>query len=111
MKRRRKRKAEDNIETAIIILSCIALIVIIATVVLQVKQEQQEAKIKAEPEPLVITIPEQEIKGTITVYDYEGNCIYGYYGEIQIENDGRDGKDISVTCKGYLEGYTEIQEK
>lgn len=56
-------------------------------------------------QPLVITVAPRAEKGTITVYDYNGNCIYGYYGEITIENDGRNGEDIAITCKGYLEGY------
>lgn len=41
----------------------------------------------------------------IRVYDYDGCCIYAYYGEIKINSDGRDGKQIDIECAGYLEGY------
>lgn len=44
-------------------------------------------------------------EGSIRVYDYDGCCIYAYYGEIKINNDGRDGKQIDIECAGYLEGY------
>ena len=104
--RRRRRKADDKIEAVAAIAVAIAVLIIITTAaVLQVKQEWQQAESKTKPEPLVITVAPRAEKGTITVYDYNGNCIYGYYGEITIENDGRNGEDIAITCKGYLEGY------
>lgn len=56
-------------------------------------------------EKLVIEKTEPATQGTITVYDWDGCCIYGYYGEIKINNDGSDGKDINIECSGYLEGY------
>lgn len=43
--------------------------------------------------------------------DYDGCCIYAYYGKIQINNDGKDGKDIDVEAIGYLEGYQEHKEE
>lgn len=55
-------------------------------------------------EPLVIETPEPATEGTIRVFDYDGCCIYAYYGKIKIENDGTDGKEIDVICEGYLEG-------
>lgn len=61
-------------------------------------------------EPLVIEIPEPATEGTIRVFDYDGCCIYAYYGKIKIENDGTDGKEIDVICEGYLEGYHEHGE-
>ena len=45
------------------------------------------------------------------VYDYDGCCIYAYYGKIRINNDGKDGKDIDVEAIGYLEGYQEHKEE
>lgn len=49
-------------------------------------------------------------KGSIRVFDYDGCCIYAYYGKIEIRNDGRDGKEIDIVCAGYLEGYEEHKE-
>lgn len=43
-------------------------------------------------------------------FDYDGCCIYAYYGKIEIRNDGRDGKEIDIVCAGYLEGYEEHKE-
>lgn len=49
-------------------------------------------------------------EGSIRVFDYDGCCIYAYYGKIEIRNDGRDGKEIDIVCAGYLEGYEEHKE-
>ena len=67
------------------------------------QREQQE-------EPLVIETPEPATKGSIRVFDYDGYCIYAYYGEIVINNDGKDGKEIDIECAGYLEGYEEHKD-
>lgn len=67
------------------------------------RQEQQA-------EPLVIEMPEPATKGSIRVFDYDGCCIYAYYGEIVINNDGKDGKEIDIECAGYLEGYEEHKD-
>lgn len=53
---------------------------------------------------------EQATEGSIRVFDYDGYCIYAYYGKIEISNDGRDGKEIDIVCAGYLEGYEEHKE-
>lgn len=63
-----------------------------------------------EAEPLVITTPVPATKGSIRVFDYDGCCIYGYYGEIKINSDGRNGKEIDIVCEGYLEGYQQHGE-
>lgn len=60
---------------------------------------------RQQAEPLVIETPEPATEGSIRVYDYDGCCIYAYYGEIKINSDGRDGKQIDIECAGYLEGY------
>lgn len=59
---------------------------------------------------LVIETPEPATIGTIRVFDYDGCCIYAYYGKIKINNDGTDGKEIDVICEGYLEGYEQHKE-
>lgn len=62
-------------------------------------------------EPLVIETPEAATEGSIRVYDYDGCCIYSYYGKIRINSDGKDGKEIDVEALGYLEGYQEHKEE
>ena len=74
-------------------------------------QTDKEAAIqRQQAEPLVIETPEPATIGTIRVFDYDGCCIYAYYGKIKINNDGTDGKDIDVICEGYLEGYEQHKE-
>ena len=62
-------------------------------------------------EPQAVEKPEAATEGSIRVYDYDGCCIYAYYGKIRINNDGKDGKDIDVEAIGYLEGYQEHKEE
>ena len=69
--------------------------------------DEQVAAQMQQAEPLVIETPEAATEGSIRVYDYDGCCIYAYYGKIRINNDGKDGKDIDVEAIGYLEGYQE----
>ena len=74
------------------------------------QQEHKNADKRQQAEPLVIEVPEQATEGSIRVFDYNGCCIYAYYGKIEIRNDGRDGKEIDIVCAGYLEGYEEHKE-
>lgn len=73
--------------------------------------DEQVAAQMQQAEPLVIETPEAAAEGSIRVYDYDGCCIYAYYGKIRINNDGKDGKDIDVEAIGYLEGYQEHKEE
>ena len=73
--------------------------------------DEQVAAQMQQAEPLVIETPEAAAEGSIRVYDYDGCCIYAYYGKIRINNDGKDGKDIDVEAVGYLEGYQEHKEE
>lgn len=66
--------------------------------------DEQVAAQMQQAEPLVIETPEAATEGSIRVYDYDGCCIYSYYGKIRINSDGKDGKDIDVEAIGYLEG-------
>ena len=74
------------------------------------QQEHKNADKRQQAEPLVVEVPEQATEGSIRVFDYDGCCIYAYYGKIEIRNDGRDGKEIDIVCAGYLEGYEEHKE-
>ena len=73
--------------------------------------DEQVAAQMQQAEPLVIETPEAATEGSIRVYDYDGCCIYSYYGKIRINSDGKDGKDIDVEAIGYLEGYQEHKEE
>lgn len=48
-----------------------------------------------EPENLVINIPDPCKTGTLTV-ESESETLFEYAGEIEIINDGKDGKPISI---------------
>lgn len=75
------------------------------------KESQPETQAqKKQTAPLVITTPVPATRGSIRVFDYDGCCIYAYYGEIKINSDGRDGKEIDIVCEGYLEGYQQHRE-
>ena len=73
--------------------------------------DEQVAAQMQQAEPLVIETPEAAAEGSIRVYDYDGCCIYAYYGKIRINSDGKDGKEIDVEALGYLEGYQEHKEE
>ena len=73
--------------------------------------DEQVAAQMQQAEPLVIETPEAATEGSIRVYDYDGCCIYSYYGKIRINNDGKNGKDIDVETIGYLEGYQEHKDE
>lgn len=73
--------------------------------------DEQVAAQMQQAEPLVIETPEAATEGSIRVYDYDGCCIYAYFGKIRINNDGKDGKGIDVEAIGYLEGYQEHKEE
>ena len=73
--------------------------------------DEQVAAQMQQAEPLVIETPEAATEGSIRVYDYDGCCIYSYYGKIRINSDGKDGKDIDVEAIGYLEGYQEHKDE
>ena len=73
--------------------------------------DEQVAAQMQQAEPLVIETPEAATEGSIRVYDYDGCCIYSYYGKIRINSEGKDGKEIDVEALGYLEGYQEHKEE
>ncbi len=80
--------------------------------------EELAAQIERERgKPLSIEIPKPETEGSITIYTPDGGT-YGYFGEIEILNDGTDGHQIQIECGGWLVGeyqhgepaYTEESE-
>lgn len=118
-----RRHRRENKALKLLIRTAAALTAFIAAIVLLMlliwlrsrsqppQTDEQVAAImqreRDEAEPLVIETPEPATKGSIRVFDYDGCCIYAYYGEIVINNDGTDGKEIDIECAGYLEGYEE----
>lgn len=110
---RKKHKRENKALKLLIWIAAAAGVTVVALFALLTSREQQEHKNadkRQQAEPLVIEVPEQETEGSIRVFDYDGCCIYAYYGKIEIRNDGRDGKEIDIVCAGYLEGYEEHKE-
>lgn len=114
MRRRRRENQilKGLIRAAVAVAICIAgLILFFVFIWWQAQQaerttdEEAAALMRQQAEPLVIETPEPATEGSIRVYDYDGCCIYAYYGEIKINSDGRDGKQIDIECAGYLEGY------
>lgn len=117
---RRKHKRENRalrllIQCAVILAACIAGIILFMLLIwwrgqqiepltdeqvtAQMQQEQEETK------PLVIETPEPATEGSITIYTSDG-AVYGYFGEIDIKSDGKDGSEIDIELKGWLVGET-----
>ena len=116
--RKRKRQAVKKLIQCAAVIAAGALAIILFMLAIwyrgknsePVTDEQVAAQMQ-QAEPLVIETPEAAAEGSIRVYDYDGCCIYAYYGKIRINNDGKDGKDIDVEAIGYLEGYQEHKEE
>ena len=107
--RKKHRRENKALKLLIWIAAATAGVIVIALFAMLTSREpQQEHKNtdkKQQAEPRVVEVPEQATEGSIRVFDYDGCCIYAYYGKIEIRNDGRDGKEIDIVCAGYLEGY------
>lgn len=107
----RENKALRILIKDAIIMAAAIVVIIIAMLLIWFRGQQEEPQTDEQEEPLVITTPEPATKGSIRVFDYDGCCIYAYYGEIKINSDGRDGKEIDIECAGYLEGYQQHGKK
>lgn len=111
MRKRKRQTVKKLIQyVAIIAAGVLAIILFMLAIWYRGKNsepvtDEQVAAQMQQAEPLVIETPEAAAEGSIRVYDYDGCCIYAYYGKIRINNDGKDGKDIDVEAIGYLEGY------
>ena len=69
-------------------------------------QTDKEAAVqRQQAEPLVIETPEPATEGSITIYTPDG-AVYGYFGNIDIISDGRDGSQINIVLTGWLVGET-----
>lgn len=117
MRKRKRQTVKKLIQCAAIIAAGVLAIILFMWVIWcrgknsePVTDEQVAAQMQ-QAEPLVIETPEAATEGSIRVYDYDGCCIYSYYGKIRINNDGKNGKDIDVEAIGYLEGYQEHKDE
>lgn len=116
--RKRKRQTVKKLIQYVVIIAAGVLAIILFMLAIwyrgknsePVTDEQVAAQMQ-QAEPLVIETPEAATEGSIRVYDYDGCCIYSYYGKIRINSDGKDGKEIDVEALGYLEGYQEHKEE
>ena len=117
MRKRKRQVVKKLIQCAAIIAAGVLAIILFMLAIWYrgknsepVTDEQVAAQMQ-QAEPLVIETPEAVTEGSIRVYDYDGCCIYSYYGKIRINSDGKDGKDIDVEAIGYLEGYSDKSEQ
>ena len=118
---RRKRKRENRvlrllIQCAAILAAYIAGVILFMLLIRwrgqqaePLTDEQVAAQMQRgqeEVEPLVIETPEPATEGSITIYTSDG-AVYGYFGEIDIKSDGKDGSKIDIELKGWLVGKTQ----
>ena len=106
MRKRKRQVVKKLIQCAAIIAAGVLAIILFMLAIWYrgknsepVTDEQVAAQMQ-QAEPLVIETPEAATEGSIRVYDYDGCCIYSYYGKIRINSDGKDGKDIDVEAMG-----------
>ena len=109
MRRRRKESKAAEITAEIVAVMIVAIMAAVVIVLPEKEEQEQETIKQEEPEPITITIPETCEYGEITVYDGARETLFGYYGKIEIVNDGRDGKEIEIICTAEweLEGVGE----
>ena len=108
MRKRKRQVVKKLIQCAAIIAAgVLAIILFMLAIWYRGKNSEPVTDEQVAAQMLVIETPEAATEGSIRVYDYDGCCIYSYYGKIRINSDGKDGKDIDVEAIGYLEGYQE----
>lgn len=109
MRKRKRQTVKKLIQcVAIIAAGVLAIILFMLAIWYRGKNsepvtDEQVAAQMQQAEPLVIETPEAAAEGSIRVYDYDGCCIYAYYGKIQINNDGI-GSTFAGFGKNMIEG-------
>ena len=99
--RKRKRQAVKKLIQCAAVIAAVVLAIILFMLAIWYRGKNSEP----------VTDEQAATEGSIRVYDYDGCCIYSYYGKIRINSDGKDGKEIDVEALGYLEGYQEHKEE
>lgn len=115
----RRHKRENKILKGLMlaVAGLVAFIVTIILFMLFIWWQAQDAEPTANEEvaalmqrlqakPLVIETPEPATEGSITIYTPDG-AVYGYFGNIDIISDGRDGSQINIVLTGWLVGETQ----
>lgn len=106
---RRYNRKKENIMAAIISAPIVIVVCLLVFFAIRDDMKQQEATAAAKKttkqqkqvaEDLVIEIPEPCTEGTILITANGG--VYGFYGDISIKNDGRNGEQIEITLDGYI---------
>lgn len=102
------RKRENWLAAFISLLGAVFMIILFLLVFWEAQegQEQSQSRERAEeaPEDLIIEKTDPCNNGSIVIYANGG--VYAFYGSFDIENDGRNGKEIYMTLEGYMEaGY------
>ena len=88
MRKRKRQTVKKLIQcVAIIAAGVLAIILFMLAIWYRGKNsepvtDEQVAAQMQQAEPLVIETPEAATEGSIRVYDYDGCCIYAYYGKI-----------------------------
>lgn len=91
----RRSKAAD-ILSIIIVAAALVLIVLSPAICRETTRENESAEEPAaKAEPLTIEIPEPCDIGSVRVVSGD-NLIYEYYGNVEIKNDGKNGKKIEI---------------
>lgn len=87
----------------------------IASLYLVLKEKPKKNETIDEKKDLVISMPEPDNYGIIRILDETGEVAYTYAGYFKIDNDGKDGKSISMSLVipdgGYLDGSETLPER
>lgn len=93
-----KRDRLGILRACIFFLSILILIALFVAFAMAEEQGKKKENQNKETENLVIIIPETCSTGTVTV-ECEGKVLYQYKGEINIKNDGANGKEIEIVAE------------
>ncbi|MCM1220823.1 MAG: hypothetical protein NC548_40680 [Lachnospiraceae bacterium] len=114
-----RSRSRGNKILKLLVKCVILLLVYIAAVILfllliwyrgqQAEPKTGGAAVQRQAEPLVIETQEPATEGSITIYTPDG-MVYGYFGEIDIVNDGKDGSQIDIVLTGWLVGEAQESE-
>lgn len=116
--RNRRRRDEDRCRekklAIILVFTFAALMTILIVFAIGDEWKRQETETaKPEPEPIVIENPDPCNTGSIVIYANGG--VYSFYGEFDMENDGKNGEEIEITLEGHImagypHGVPEVKE-
>ncbi len=104
---RENRRLKRLIRFAVRLMVCIVAIVTLVAITRDWENRKDAgtdgtgtARTQTQAQPLTIDVPETATEGIIRIYDQDGRCLCIYYGEIRINNTGKDGKRIDIECTG-----------